>query len=408
MTEEDVVKIEDLNNGKFTVIAKVTSSETGSADKKFLQRGRLGDETGSIDFVIYGNAQLDPLEDGKVYKFTNAYASNNTGFLTLRPNKRIDGCTVSLVEEDFDVNPSLIFRDKGSIPSVLTDETHDSCSMIFNHIINEKFDPHLSITEKALNLATYHDIVHDRYNKRVPISYNEAKFQDGYMFGFFPFFIGMIYHLLREVEFENPSDIFHDDMKICLYGCGPAPEILGFTAYIRDFHPDVRRIDVTFFDQNVWDYWRDYCITELLPLYWDGKLQSHSYDLDLLKYPESVGEEIIQAITLASIHNFQNVVSDLYQNPKNLERLGHSFFNLYRQTPSGSIMILSDQYYGETKRIFERISYLIKTQHLGTTLLEPDLVQNYKREFDTPQPMKDIGHFYKKYMGFYGMILKRT
>ncbi len=408
MTDElDVTKIEGLESGKFTVIAKVTLSEVGTG-KKYLQRGRLGDETGTIDFVIFSDAKLDPLEDGKTYIITNVYASDNSGFLTLRPNSRMDGCTVTLTEKDIEVNPTLIFRERVCIPSILKDETCDTCSAIFNHIIEKKSDPDFSIRDKTIILAAYHEALKQMYNKGEQISYEDDGIQKGYMYGFFPYYIVMIYHILRRMTFENPQDIFQNDMDICLYGCGPAPEILGFTGYLRDFHPEINKINITFFDQNNWDYWRRYCIRELVPLYWDGEIQSHSYSLDLLRFPDGVDAEIIRAISLASIHNLQNIISDLYQTPENLERLGPSFFNLYRQTASGSIMILSDQYYGKTRRIFKQISLKIKTHDLGTTLLEPDLIQNYRCEFDTPQPMKEIDHFYKKYMDFYGMILKRS
>jgi hypothetical protein len=71
-------------------------------------------------------------------------------------------------------------------------------------------------------------------------------------------------------------------------------------------------------------------------------------------------------------------------------------------------MVLSDQYYGKTARIFNRISEIASRNKFGTTIVKPESVQNYQREFDNPQPMKDIGHYHKKNMGFYSMILKRT
>jgi hypothetical protein len=409
MTEEqNVMKIEDLTKGKFTIIAKVTFADAGDGTHKFLQRGLLSDETGSIDFVIYSDAQLESLVVGKVYKLTNVFASDNTGFLTLRPNKRMDGCTAILLDEELETNSSRIFRDSGSISSVLKDETCAACSMIFNRILNEKFPSDISIEDKTLMLAVSHDNLKERYKTGAPIPYRKEEFQNAYMFGFFPFYIGMIYHILREKEFENPSDLFKNDLKICLYGSGPAPEILGFVGYLRDFHSDVRRINVTFLDQNNWDDWRNFCLTQLIPLFWDGEIQHTSVTFNLFQFPDASDKEIINIISLASIHNFQNVISDLYKSPENLDKLRPSFFNLYQRTATNSIMILSDQYYGQTRRIFNQISQITNKQKFGNTIVKPESVQNYQREFDNPQPMKDIGHYYKKNMGFYSMVLKRT
>jgi hypothetical protein len=103
MTEEPhSTKIENLTNGKFTIIAKVTSENQGSDGSTFLQRGIMGDDTGSIDFEIYRNAQLDSLENGSVYEFKNIFAFDNTGFLTLRPNKRKDGSSLTKIDGDLE------------------------------------------------------------------------------------------------------------------------------------------------------------------------------------------------------------------------------------------------------------------------------------------------------------------
>jgi hypothetical protein len=320
----------------------------------------------------------------------------------------MDHCTVTKLDEDVDTNSSRIFRDKIRIPSVLKDETCEVCSKIFDHIISKRFPPQFSREDRIEWLATFHNVLIDQYKKGESISYDDDEFQDAYMFGYFPFYIGMCYHILRGMEFERPAEIFHDDLRICLYGCGPAPELLGFVAYLRDFQPHVRRINVTFFDQNLWGEWRDYCVTQLLPIFWDGKIQYELLKIDLLKFPEAADKGTTEAISSATIHNFQNVLSDLYKTPENLKIMGIPFFNLYQTTPTGSIVILSDQYYGETARIFEKISFISQKYNFGTTLVKPDSIHNYHREFDTPQPMMDIGHHYKNEMGFYAMILKRT
>ena len=402
------IKIEDLKKGKFSIIAKVTFADTGNPDDKFLQRGRLSDETGSIDFVIYKNAHLEPLETDAVYELTNVFASDNTGFLTVRPNKRMDNCTITKLEIDIETNPSMIFRDQNSIPSILRDELCETASIVSNRILLEKFSSGIPISDRPSILAALHNDLIEQYKNRDPIPYGDNDYQTAYMFGFFPFYIGMIYHILRTTNFDNLSEVFRNDMKICLYGCGPAPELLGFVGYLRDFHPDIHRINVTFLDQHDWNDWREFSLSELATLYWNGKIQPSIKKIDLLRFSEEKDEKVIEAVSSASIHNIQNVISDLYHSPENLQKLGPSFSNLYEKTASGSVMILSDQYYGKTARIFSRISSDVKKSGLGRTLTEPESVQNYQRDFDTPQQMKAIGHHYKKNMAFYGMVLKKT
>jgi len=404
--ETVITKIKDLHEGIFTVLVKVIFSTTGSADKKYLQRGRLADETGAIDFVVFRDAQLEPLEDGKIYKITRAYASDNKGVLTLRPNKRKDNCKIILIEVEMETSSSTIFRDRASIPSVLKDETRSACSIIFDHIINQKSSPDLSDQDKAERLSILHDALIVKYQNGEAISYESEEYQNAYMFGYFPFYIGMIYHILRITEFERPSEIFKNNLNICLYGCGPSPELLGITGYLRDFHKEVRRINVTFLDHNSWDFWRSFCLKELLPLYWDGEINVKSFPFDLLQFRED--ERAVEAISSATIHNIQNLISDLFKIPETLEKMEEPFFELYKNTYSGSIMILSDQYYGETSRIFERISSIASTHKLGSTILKPDMIYIHKREFETPQMMMDIGHHYKKDIGFFPMVLQKS
>jgi hypothetical protein len=406
--ENPITKIKDLNKGKFTIIAKVTRAETGSADKKFLQRGLLSDDTGSVDFVIYRDAQLEILDIEKVYRFTNVYASDNKGLLTLRPNKRMDQCTITQVDEDLLTNSSRIFREKARIPSVLKEETCQACSQIFSYIIENKFSASMSFDERVEWLAIFHDTLIEQYKNNEIISYDDDAIQDGYMYGYFPFYIGMIYHILRGTEIEHPENIFLSELNVCLYGCGPAPELLGLAAYIRDFQPQVRTINVTFLDQNSWDKYREYCVTQLLPLFWRGGFHSQFCKFDLLTFPEGIDQKMQDAISLATIHNFQNILSDLYKTPENLKKMGTPLFDLYQRTQSGNLTILSDQYYGETARIFEKIAFIAQKYKFGTVLGNPSTIHNYHREFDTPDPMANIGHHYKNEMGFHAMILKRT
>lgn len=401
------IKIENLQKGLSNIHAKVTLVNDGPDGAKYLQRGRLGDETGSIDFVIYRDAELEKLEKDQVYEFINTLAWDNTGYLTLRPNKRRHGCSIKKIDKDIDVNPSLIFQEKRCISPVLLPEINRASSMIFDRIIHEHFSEEISTQDRAIILAAVHDDLRDNYLNGKPIAYEETLYQDAYMFGYFPYYIGMIYHILRTTNFENPAELFKDGMKICFYGCGPAPELLGFAGYLRDFQPQVKHIQVNFLDLNKWGDWRNYCFTQLLPFFWEGTADPTFLPLDILNFSEEGNGEIIEKISSASIHNFQNVISDLYRTPENLQKLGPPFFNLYQKTPPGSFIILSDQYYGKTQRIFDQISALTMRYKIGMTLVRPSSVQFYQRTFDTPDPLKAINHYLKSQIGFFSLVIKR-
>lgn len=409
MTENliPITKIEDLKKGTFNIRAKVTIANDGYPGSKYLQRGVLGDETGSIDFVIYRDAELDPINCEEVYEFTNILAWDNTGYLTVRPNKRKHGCIITKIDEDIDVNPDLIFEEKQCIPPLLVPEINRTCLMVFDRIFHETLSQNLSEYDRAILLAAVHEGLRDDYLKGKWVAYGETYYQDAYMFGYFSYYIGMIYHILQTITFENSAEIFKNDMKICLYGSGPAPELLGLVGYLRDFQPHVHRIKVVFFDLNNWDDWREYCLTQLLPIFWGGTVDPVFLPLNILNFSEEGNEEHIEEISSASIHIFQNVISDLYRTPENLQRLGPPFFNLYQKTSPGSIMILSDQYYGKTQRIFDQISVITMRHKIGTTLVRPTSVQFYQRTFDTPEPLKAISHHLKNKIGFFSLVLKR-
>ena len=387
--------------------AKVTFANDGYVGAKYLQRGVLADETGSIDFVIYRDADLHPLECEGVYEFRNIFAWDNRGFLTVRPNKREHGCIVTKIDKNIGVNHSRIFRERQRIPSILKSEICKTCSMLFDRIIYERSQQIVLIDDQTKDLAARHVYLQTLYFKGEPISYGAEINQDAYMYGFFPYYIGMIYHILRSTEFENSSEIFKNDMTICFYGCGPAPELLGFAGYLRDYHPDVQRINVVFFDNTIWDTWRNYVLTDLLPLYWNGKVHASSFDFDILQFSEKTGKDITDTISSAAIHSIQNVLSDLNKSPETLKKMEPPFFELYKKTASDSIMIFSDQYYEKTARILDQISSNVKEHNLGTIVTKPDTPQQYQREFDTPFPMRIINHHYKNFMGFYYMVLKR-
>ncbi|HRX33745.1 MAG TPA: nucleotide-binding protein [Methanoregulaceae archaeon] len=94
--QPDYTPIDDLNPGVGSVKAKVIQ-EWDSTHERMLQSGLLGDESGTIKFVIWRDGDVEKLTPGSVYSIYYALVDEYQGRLSLNLN------TATVIPEDEDI-----------------------------------------------------------------------------------------------------------------------------------------------------------------------------------------------------------------------------------------------------------------------------------------------------------------
>src|SRR5215207_2728027 len=59
------------------------------------------------------------------------------------------------------------------------------------------------------------------------VNYDSAQLRAAYLFAYYPHYVEVLYHVLRELPTEWLEYLYKPTLKACFLGSGPAPEILG-------------------------------------------------------------------------------------------------------------------------------------------------------------------------------------
>lgn len=183
-----------------------------------------------------------------------------------------------------------------------------------------------------------------KVNQQERIDYNSADCQTAYMLYYFPNYIETIYHSLIPIEMSAINGSFRENMKICIMGGGPAPELYGFLAYLKERFPKIMNVEGHFFDKNNWENWRQFCFDNFIEEYWgcDKSINYWPYFCDLCKLHESHEIENFPIIKEADLLIIQNCGLDIYTSYHDINKYRLVFNNLIQAMKTNSIIAITD------------------------------------------------------------------
>ncbi|UFS72493.1 hypothetical protein LPW11_09930 [Geomonas sp. RF6] len=182
---------------------------------------------------------------------------------------------------------------------------------------------------------------HMPLGKRMP--YDEGRFRGAYLLAYFPYYIEPLYYTmeLAKLQFaERPEGT----MKAAFLGGGPAPEVLGLAAYLRDHARHITGIRATVFDREPgWGKVQQ----ELLPLLAPG-YSSHPERLTLAHQPCDVaacttcGSPCDAILSDTDFIVSQNFMTEIYADR---ERAFATFRNIIAKSRCKAIVFIENAYH---------------------------------------------------------------
>ncbi len=103
IAESELVKVADITKPNQWVNLKVKVVQLRDSNSPSIsQVGLVGDETGTIKFVIWAKADKDPVEEGKCYLFKNVVTDSFAGRMQINVNKNSE---ISEIDEEITLPP---------------------------------------------------------------------------------------------------------------------------------------------------------------------------------------------------------------------------------------------------------------------------------------------------------------
>jgi len=322
------------------------------------QKGWIGNiEQFQMPFTMFNSGGQTPLEEGKIYDIE--YAS--VEYFHFRRELYVDCAEISEISpQEYPVNISDPFF---------------GIDIAIGNSQSKQIFPHIFSTAESIYGLTSDEIqsriqaplieAHANYQQMMIANYSNSDSQLAYMFGYFPYYIEPIREVLNSIGCQELNRFIKNGLKINFYGCGPAPELLGFVRYISEKYPAINQIEARFIDGNSWSPWRRCVIDNISHEYWQGNISFSEHEVNLINLstlPQGL-------ISDADIHCIQNVCSDLILREDNDEVINW-LKSIYLASKANSLMIVMDIGYSYIRTLlFEPTIERIKRIHDDATII---------------------------------------
>jgi hypothetical protein len=399
----NTILICDINYGVVSILAIVLKTDTVHRDD-VLQKGWLGDESGfKAPYTIKKGISHEPLTEGQVYRFLYCLVDcyQNHKDLTLDHSIIMDNDDDDLILDPDVMNYEWIHviptNPMSKHPCEVIMDFLDTNYQVYGGTRDEKIS---KLFPSAQHLTT----LYSTHQHKI-IDYQDTAIQAAYMLRYFPYYIETTHQILRSIDPGDVNPVFTDGMSICLYGCGPAPELLGILRYIHDFQPTVRNVAINYFDQHEWKPWRGLCAKKISKEYWSGNVGCLNHSS--WNYLTDIEDQAVRdTIHNAKLHSIQNCFSDLIYSDVSSETIIIKFTNLFKMTSAGSLFILNDQNIAIIKTIFNQISDQIESTHLGEVIKKPSSYESHPPDCTIPPDLICLMS-QRNVINYYPLILKR-
>ncbi|MBD1944702.1 hypothetical protein H6F78_01835 [Coleofasciculus sp. FACHB-64] len=204
--------------------------------------------------------------------------------------------------------------------------------------------------------------------QQVTASYLDHNPQAAYLIAYYPHYYQIVYSLLKDLAARKVVLPFNStEVQACFFGAGPAPEILGWLAYMRDKFSGVQNAIANTFDiaANDWEFSRN--ITKnIVPKGWKPprkfQLNSENKNLDLID--SNCMEPITDVINKTHLFVMQNCMNEFTTNKTEII---NNIIYLIEEMPSGSILAIADLInYPQVNILMDSIENRITCQGLAT------------------------------------------
>ena len=205
----------------------------------------------------------------------------------------------------------------------------------------------VSIEEYLISLqSTQRDLWHSLQSNSVSVDYSEFKIQLCYLFRYLILYWENIYSGLSEIDEHRKDNLFSkndNNLRIGLFFCGPAPEIIGIINYLeeRNLLDNKRSIEIDMYDQyiNPWRLARNNFIINPPRL---KKLKDLGFNFNALKIDFSSPITLVNP-TKYSICCFQNCINEFWDRDSPI--ISSNLRKVASEINIGGYLILTDRDY---------------------------------------------------------------
>lgn len=279
---------------------------------------------------------------------------------------------------------------------------HDPYSYLFNVLVpGYSQNPDLLNQYLELKKGAFKYLI-DTYsggNLNITGHYNDEDFQAAYILYYYPYYIETIFRELEELDTTSILDRTSENVGVCFYGCGAAPEYLGALKFISSHLKNCKKLSAYFFEKNSWDQMRENCIKTLSNQYCDNPdlmVKRRTNHIDLLAFAEKGHLVDYPEIQSSDVHIFQNCLRDLLKNGENSEKVTLVIENLFAALKPGSILIFTEMYYPNVMNKLKKItSHISKNDYCRIVKPVSEKI-TYSPKFEKPPA---LGQYFRSTTG---------
>lgn len=176
--------------------------------------------------------------------------------------------------------------------------------------------------------------------------YGDPKVQDAYLLRYFLPYAYLTWYVIDRLKVAAETDVVGRDDSVfeaCLFGCGPAPEILGLVG--TSDHPGVAGdlILVSLFDIHIeeWRHSHGLVLPALLPDGWDTNSYEIFTERVVLDSPD-ISESVINRLAAADLVLFQNCMNELIRSSSKEVTVQSNVEKIFESMTTGSWLIFID------------------------------------------------------------------
>jgi len=286
---------------------------------------------------------------------------------------------------------------------------------------------------RGLNDADTDDIFHESLHQAQPyvmnlrIAYRKTPSnvdfscqhtRAAYLLAYYPNFIEPLYEILSRLPPEVVQNAFGcEKVRGLFLGAGPAPEVLGWIAFLNDHIPEAEIATAYLLDKYIhgWRTGQEITRYHLAPYYWPkGQIALKPMNFDFLD-PETLKDPFVQrSIQISDLVVMQNCLNDQLGNHQPVMTM---LQNVFTQVKPGTLFIISDINYNTIRGIIQKFSNFVAQSRLGEVLLHVQKqASRIRSSIDIPPIILehlligDAGRnlIPRKYTYFYSAVFQRT
>jgi len=241
----------------------------------------------------------------------------------------------------------------------------------YEHILKElsdinDADSDILLRESLRKSQSYVESLRIAYkNSPSNVDFSDENLRAAYLLAYYPLHMGILYEILGTLPEDKLNNLFdYQKNRACFVGAGPAPEVIGWISFLKDYYPDSECAMAYIFDKYVDRWHKGLEITRyhLAPNYWDNKLIMCPFTFDLLEPSKYWNARLERAVRISNFFVMQNCINDLLGSE---DELLFGILELFRLSKPGSIFIISDLIIPAVRQFLLKIVSKIEEDEIG-------------------------------------------